>query len=89
MAYLTGKTRGGQEWTPTFIESIDHEKCIGCGRCFKVCSRDVFLPEDYEDEESESLRMIMTIGNRENCIGCVACGVSCSKKAFSFKPLEI
>jgi hypothetical protein len=28
MAYLTGKTRGGKDWTPTFAETIDHEKCI-------------------------------------------------------------
>ena len=28
MALLTGKTRGGKEWTPTFADVIDHEKCI-------------------------------------------------------------
>ena len=89
MAYVTGKTKGGKEWTPTFIESVDPEICIGCGRCYKVCSRDVFAPEDYEDEETESMRMIMTVANDENCIGCVACGVTCSKKAFKFKPMEV
>ncbi|KIH76116.1 ferredoxin III, nif-specific [Geoalkalibacter ferrihydriticus] len=89
MAYLTGKTKGGKDWTPNFIEAIDAEKCIGCGRCYKACSRNVFAPEDFEDEETESLRMIMTIANDQNCIGCVACGVACSKKAFSFKPLAI
>ncbi|WP_305043402.1 ferredoxin III, nif-specific [Geoalkalibacter sp.] len=87
MAYLTGKTKGGKDWTPAFIEAIDHEKCIGCGRCYKVCSRSVFGPLDLEDEESESVRMVMGIVNDANCIGCVACGVTCSKKAFSFKPM--
>jgi len=89
MAFLTGKTKSGKEWTPTFVESIDIEKCIGCGRCFKSCARKVLGPEDLEDEETESLRMIMTVVNADNCIGCAGCGVGCPKKCFSFKPLEI
>ena len=89
MALLTGKTKGGADWTPTFVEAIDEEKCIGCGRCFKSCARKVLAPEDFEDEETESLRMIMTIGNAVACIGCAGCGVACPKKCFSFKPMEI
>jgi len=89
MAFLTGKTRGGKDWTPTFVEAIDIENCLGCGRCFKSCARKVLGPEDLEDEESESIRMIMTIVNADNCIGCAGCGVGCPKKCFSFKPMEI
>jgi len=89
MAFLTGLTKGKTEWTPTFIESIDHEKCIGCGRCYKVCSRSVFAPEDLEDGESESTRMVMSIANDAKCIGCAACAVTCSKKAFTLKPLAV
>ena len=58
MALLTGKTFGGDDWTPTFVMSIDSEKCIGCGRCFKSCARKVFMPEDFVDEETDSTRMI-------------------------------
>ncbi len=89
MAFYTAKTKGGKEWTPAYIETIDQEKCIGCGRCYKVCSRNVLGPEDLEDEESESVRMVMTIVDDSKCIGCVACGVSCSKKAFGFKPMAL
>lgn len=89
MAFLTGTTKGGASWTPTFVESIDSEKCIGCGRCFKSCSRKVLGPEDLVDEESDSTRMVMTIVNGENCIGCAGCGVACPKKCFSFAPMEI
>ena len=89
MSILTGLTKGKTEWIPTFIECIDAEKCIGCGRCYKVCSRSVLAPEDLEDEESESVRMIMTVANDARCIGCAACAVTCSKKAFILKPLAV
>jgi Nif-specific ferredoxin III len=89
MAYVTGLTKGGTPWTPTFVEAIDDEKCIGCGRCFKSCARKVLGPMDLEDEESESIRMVMTIVAGDNCIGCAGCGVGCPKKCFSFKPQEV
>ena len=89
MAVLTGKTRGGADWTPTFVEMIDNEKCIGCGRCFKSCARKVLGPEDLVDEETDSTRMVMTIVNADNCIGCAGCGVACPKKCFTFKTMEV
>lgn len=89
MPLLTGITKGGASWTPTFVESLDNEKCIGCGRCFKSCARKVLGPEDLIDEESESVRMVMTITNADNCIGCAGCGVACPKKCFSFGTMEV
>jgi len=41
MSPITGTTRGGKPWSPKFVEAIDVEKCIGCGRCFKVCGYQV------------------------------------------------
>ena len=89
MALLTGLTRGGKSWTPTFAERVDDEKCIGCGRCFKACSRKVLGPEDLVDEETDSTRMVMAIVNADNCIGCAGCGVTCPKKCFTFSTLNV
>ncbi|HEY5674687.1 MAG TPA: ferredoxin III, nif-specific [Malonomonas sp.] len=89
MPQLTGLTRGGESWTPTFAEAIDPEKCIGCGRCYKACSRKVLGPMDLEDEESYSTRMVMTIVASDKCIGCAGCGVTCPKKCFSFVTMDV
>ena len=31
MSQITGTTRGGGEWIPTFITALNEETCIGCG----------------------------------------------------------
>jgi len=87
MAYITGLTRDKKEWTPQFIVSIDEETCIGCGRCFKVCGRDVmtlkgltdeggFIDLD-DDEDDEVEKKIMVMNDQGACIGCGACARVC------------
>ena len=39
---IMGRTRGGDTWTPQFVTELNQSTCIGCGRCYKVCPRDVF-----------------------------------------------
>lgn len=34
---------------PAFITDLNQAECIGCGRCFKVCSRDVFELVERDD----------------------------------------
>lgn len=51
MSVITGVTRGGVEYVPAFVIEIDQSSCIGCGRCFKVCPRDVFDLIDRDDVE--------------------------------------
>ena len=55
MAYLTGITRGGKEWTPRFVKTIDPDLCIGCGRCIKICAHDVLAPAEVDEEESAKM----------------------------------
>ena len=56
MSVITGMTRGGEVYTPAFVIEIDQGHCIGCGRCFKVCPRDVF--DLIEREEVEGLTAV-------------------------------
>ena len=56
MTVITGLTRGGEEYTPEFVTDINQANCIGCGRCFKVCPRDVF---DLVDREAPLLVYIV------------------------------
>lgn len=86
----------GETWTPSFVASLDDQKCIGCGRCFKVCSRGVLelvgLTEDGErisvdvdgdDDDEEYEKKVMTIAHQELCIGCTACSKICPKKCYT------
>ena len=93
MAYVVGVTRGGREWTPGFITALDDEKCIGCGRCYKVCPREVFEPierdpdDDYQDDGfSDDTALVMSIADALDCIGCEACSKVCPKKCHTHEP---
>jgi len=96
METITGITRGGQAWVPQFAHSIDAGKCIGCGRCYKVCGREVMnlmgMDEDgvliaIEDEDEEFEKKVMTLAHPENCIGCEACSRVCPKKCYTHGPM--
>jgi len=93
-AFVTGLTRGGAAWTPKFVESIDRTQCIGCGRCFKVCGRNVLeligITEDGDlvdafDDEAE--KKVMSVKDAANCIGCESCAKVCSKSCIANRPL--
>jgi Nif-specific ferredoxin III len=87
-------TRDGRAWKPLYLLSIDPETCIGCGRCFKVCGRDVMtlkgLTEDGNlvdlDDDEEILRKVMTVSDPGACIGCGACARVCGKSSQTHGP---
>ena len=90
----------GRSWTPKFVHAINEEKCIGCGRCFRVCGRDVLqlkgVDADGEyvevalddDDEGEYEKKVMTIVNQMNCVGCEACAKICPKKCYDHEVME-
>ena len=100
MSTITGITRDGVEWIPAFITDLNQGNCIGCGRCYKVCPRDVFElsdrddldlddDEDYDDDDdgfSDDTSMVMSLKDMMDCIGCQACSRVCPKKCLSHEP---
>jgi Nif-specific ferredoxin III len=98
MSEFTVTLPGGKLWTPQFVDEINQEKCIGCGRCYKVCGRDVLAmvginedgevvklshPEDEDDDEDEYDKKVMSIDNVANCVGCEACAKICPKQCYT------
>jgi Nif-specific ferredoxin III len=81
-----GTTRDGRTWTPAYLIAIDGSLCIGCGRCYKVCGRDVMtlkgISEDgdvvaLDDDDDEIERKVMVLADAGACIGCGACARVC------------
>ncbi|MBL8258385.1 MAG: ferredoxin III, nif-specific [Candidatus Competibacteraceae bacterium] len=96
---ITGITRGGTVWTPQFVTALNEEKCIGCGRCFKVCPRDVLTIvqravddvdfDDDDDDDDDGDNSFMTLTNPLDCIGCEACSRVCPKACFTHAELPL
>ena len=96
MSHYTVTLPSGVTWTPRFIAAINQEKCIGCGRCFKTCARDVlqqmavndegelFVVDADDDEEYE--KKVMSIAQPENCVGCESCNHNCARRCISYAP---
>ncbi|WP_133511499.1 ferredoxin III, nif-specific [Candidatus Thiosymbion oneisti] len=103
MNTITGVTHGGAEWIPAFITDLNQANCIGCGRCFKVCPRDVFElldrddldldldagDDDDYDDFSDDTSMVMGLKDPMDCIGCQACSRVCPKKCLSHAPQPV
>jgi len=82
-------TRDGREWIPAYLDSVDSDACIGCGRCFKVCGRGVMAPvekawdDDEEDDDELLATTVMSVVDAGACVGCEACAKVCAKKAHT------
>jgi Nif-specific ferredoxin III len=81
--------RDGREWQPEYLLTIDAEKCIGCGRCYKVCGRevmtlkginedgDIVSLDDEDDDDGEITKKVMVMADLGACVGCGACARVC------------
>lgn len=96
MSNIIGYTRGGDTWEPQFIKELDEDSCIGCGRCYKVCSRNVFnlvekeMSDDDDDDDlydDDEMMMVMQVQDQSDCIGCGSCAKVCPKNCHSFEPV--
>ena len=90
MSNITGLTLGGAVWIPEFVTEINQETCIGCGRCYKVCPRDVLdlVEKDLDelDDGDDNNSSVMTLKDAKDCIGCGACNRVCPKKCYTYAP---
>jgi Nif-specific ferredoxin III len=85
MSNIAGRTRRGDEWIPEYVVALDQSKCIGCGRCYKVCPRDVFElvdREDADDEDDDEIK-VMRLKDELDCIGCKACAHVCPRECHT------
>jgi Nif-specific ferredoxin III len=95
---ITAVTRGGTPYVPEFLVAIDARKCIGCGRCYKVCGRDVMTLKgvdedggfvDLDDEDDDEVeRKVMVLADADACIGCGACARVCPKDCQTHAALD-
>ncbi|MCE5181844.1 MAG: ferredoxin III, nif-specific [Betaproteobacteria bacterium] len=100
MSFASVVMPDGRSWIPKFVKAINKEKCIGCGRCFKVCGRDVLQLMGMDDEgeliavdidgddDDEYEKKVMTVANEQNCTGCEACAKICPKKCYSHEAMS-
>ena len=82
---MDNATRDGRAWQPAYLLAIDPATCIGCGRCFKVCGRDVMTLMGIDEhknyvsleDDDEVERKVMAMKDTGACIGCGACARVC------------
>lgn len=91
---IIGRTRGGAEWIPEYVTELNGQKCIGCGRCYKVCPRNVFelvdrtdVVEDDEFYDDDDEMKVMSIKDAMDCIGCMSCARVCPKQCHTHEAL--
>ena len=97
MSHVTFATRDGTAWTPQYLDAIDDELCIGCGRCYKVCTQGVLKltgidedgnPCDPFNDDVEVERKVMTVEKPGACIGCSSCATVCGTNAQTHTALD-
>lgn len=83
--YLTFRRQDGTSWTPMYVQSVDPEKCIGCGLCVKVCAGGCYEMREVVGEKKAVLV------NPGRCMGDCHCHKVCPVPggAMTCRPVEV
>lgn len=74
--------RAGEEYTLTYSEEIDWNKCIGCGNCIRICSQNVYIIINTSRGQKADNP------NKEKCLGDGHCANACPTQAIKFKQAD-
>jgi Nif-specific ferredoxin III len=93
---MANATRDGRDWRPDYLVAIDPAKCIGCGRCYKVCGREVMTLKgindegeiiELDDDDADDIeKKVMVMADTGACIGCGACARVCPTNCQNHAP---
>jgi Pyruvate/2-oxoacid:ferredoxin oxidoreductase delta subunit len=67
--------------TTNFLPKVNADKCIGCGKCIKVCPIEAI---SYAKDEHGNQLKLATI-NEDICLGCGVCARACPTKCIGME----
>jgi len=87
--YITSITKAGNIWVPQFIESLDQQNCVGCGRCYKACTRQVIeIVTRQPTKGKATVERVARIAHPGECIGDAACEAACPRKNITCRSVK-
>ncbi|PRX34844.1 4Fe-4S dicluster protein [Orenia metallireducens] len=81
--YYTGRTRGGEKYTLTYLVDVDWDKCIGCAACVKACGQDVLMMVNTSSGYKAKLLA------PSKCLGEGHCMKKCPTDALQLEFIEV
>ena len=83
--YRTFQRQDGAPWTPMYVQRVDPDRCIGCGKCLQVCMGSCY--EMVEIDGEKKARVV----NAGNCMGDCHCHKVCPVEggAMSCQAVEL
>lgn len=86
---MKNAARDGRPWEQEFLVAINGKACIGCGRCYKVCGRNVMhlkgvtedgtlidleVDPDAEDDDDNDDEILRKVMTMVDPGSCIGCG---------------